>query len=455
MRIVRRIVAIMGASILLVAGPAIGALAQAPTPQVRVLELDGAVDPFVASYLEKGIRDAAGDGSAAVVIRIDTPGGLDSSMRRIVKAITTSSVPVLCWTGPAGSRAASAGTFIMYGCPFNAMAPGTTIGSAHPVGVSGAIEQEKVTNDAVAFIQGLAKLYGRDANWARSAVVDSKDLTADQAVAQKVTDRIAISLTDLLQKANGEQILVDRAHRPVTLRTAGATLQEESPSLGISLLHRLIDPNLAFLFFYLGIILIIVEVLHPGISVPGVLGTLLLIISVVSFGMLPVQLGGVVLLIASAVFYLLELKHPGIGLPAVGGTICLVLGGLLLYDSSVPVHVSRWLLVIVPTLLVAFFAVVVQTALEARHRPPMMNVDLLYGEEGVALTPLDPRGEVRVGHERWSAEAVGGPIEAGRIIRVVGRSGLKLMVVVDPNQIGGEPSVLHAREGRGEREDGS
>jgi membrane-bound serine protease (ClpP class) len=457
MRIVRRIVAIMGASILLVAGPAIGALAQAPTPQVRVLELDGAVDPFVASYLEKGIRDAAGDGSAAVVIRIDTPGGLDSSMRRIVKAITTSSVPVLCWTGPAGSRAASAGTFIMYGCPLNAMAPGTNIGAAHPVGVSGAVERSKVTNDAAAFIESLAKTYGRNAPWAREAVMNSAAIDAEQAfgMSPKVTDLMASSIPDLLQKADGMTVLVNQARVRVPLDTAGATLQEQSLGPGAGLLHTLIDPNFAFIFFYVGIILIIVELLHPGVSVPGVLGTLLLITSIVAFGILPVQLGGVALLIASAVLYLLELKHPGIGLPAIGGTICLVLGGLLLFDPSASgVHVSRWLLVIMPALLVAFLAVVVQAALEARRQPPMIDVDLLYGEEGVAITPLDPRGEVRVGHERWSAEAVGGAIAAGRHIRVVGRSGLKLMVVADPNHFAGgtTPSVLPPREARDTRE---
>jgi membrane-bound serine protease (ClpP class) len=252
---------------------------------------------------------------------------------------------------------------------------------------------------------------------------------------------------------------VSPAPNKVTLETANATLQEQSPGLGVALLHGLIDPNLAFIFFYLGIILIVIEVLHPGISVPGVLGTLLLVTSIISFGILPVQLGGVILLVASAVLYLLELKHPGIGLPAIGGTICLVLGGLLLFDPSVPdVHVSRWLLVVVPTLVVAFFAVVVQAALEARRQPPMINADMLYGEKGVALTALEPRGEVRVGHERWSAEAVGGRIASGTSIRVVGRSGLKLMVVVDTEQLGGgddQPSALPAGERRDGRGDGS
>lgn len=462
MKIVRGIAALVGVSLLLALGPALGARAQSTeTPSVRVLKLDGAVDPFIAGYLEKGIAAAQRDGNAAVVIQIDTPGGLDSSMRGIVKAITASSVPVLCWTGPSGSRAASAGTFIMLSCPLNAMAHGTNIGAAHPVGVSGTIEREKVTNDATAYIQTLANTYHRNPEWARKAVVDADSISAEAAfdLSPKVTDLLASSIPDLLRQADGKTVMVNHASEPKQLQVAGATLQEQSPGLGVALLHGLIDPNLAFIFFYLGIILIVIEVLHPGISVPGVLGTLLLVTSIVSFGILPVQLGGVILLVASAVLYLLELKHPGIGLPAIGGTICLVLGGLLLFDPSVPdVHVSRWLLVVVPTLVVAFFAVVVQAALEARRKPPMISADMLYGEKGVALTALEPRGEVRVGHERWSAEAVGGRIASGTTIRVVGRSGLKLMVVVDAEHLGGDddhPSALPAGERRDGRGDGS
>ena len=462
MRIVRAVAALVGASLLLALGPALGARAQSSSvaPSVRVLKLDGAVDPFIARYLERSIASAASDGSDAVVIQIDTPGGLDSSMRGIVKAITASPIPVLCWTGPTGSRAASAGTFIMYACPYNGMAQGTNIGSAHPVGVSGAIEQEKVTNDASAFIQALASTYGRNADWAREAVVSSANISAEDAVNKlrpPVVNVLADSIPQLLQKADGQAAKVDQARRVVRMHTAGATLERQSPGLGVALLHGLIDPNLAFAFFYLGIILLIIEVLHPGISVPGVLGTLLLITSIVAFGILPVQLGGIVLLVASAVLYLLELKHPGLGLPAIGGTICLVLGGLLLFDPSAPnVHVSRWLLVVVPTVVVAFFALVVQAALEARHKPPMIEVDQLYGEEGVALTALDPRGEVRVGRERWTAEAVGGPIVSGTSIRVIGRSGLKLMVVADPNHLGNTaPSALPAHGAHDGPEDGS
>jgi membrane-bound serine protease (ClpP class) len=444
MRITRAIGVLAGATLLLALGPALhaGAQTSAATPTVKVLTLDGAVDPFIANYLKKGIEAANREGDTAVVIRIDTPGGLDSSMRTIIKAIQNSKVPVLCWTGPSGARAASAGAFIMMACPENGMAPATEIGAAKPVGVSGQVEREKVTNDAAAFIRSLADANGYNAAWAESAVSGAKAISAQEAfdMTPKVTKHIVATLPAYVDQVDGKTVPVDGGHAKVTLETTGATLQAQSPGLGVSVLHGLIDPNLAFIFFYLGIILIIIEVLHPGISVPGVLGTLLLVASIMSFGILPVQLGGIVLLVASAVLYLLELKHPGIGLPAVGGTICLVLGGLLLFDPSVPdLRVSRWLLVVVPTLVVAFFAVVVQAALEARRQPPMIGTDHLYGEEGIALTDLAPRGEVRVGHEHWSAESVQGAISAGTVIRVVGRSGLRLTVVADPTQIGGDP----------------
>jgi membrane-bound serine protease (ClpP class) len=442
MRITRAIGVLVGATLLLALWPALRAEAQTPATgrTIKVLTLDGAVDPFIAGYLKSGIESAAREGDKAVVIRIDTPGGLGSSMDTIVNAILRSPVPVLCWTGPSGARAASAGTFVMMACSWNAMAPGTRIGAAHPVGISGSIERDKVTNDAAASIRSLADRNGYNADWAEKAVRKSETLAAEDAVAQQVTRTIAGSITDVLNAADGKPAVVGSDPKQIILDTAGATTVEQSPGLGASLLHGLIDPNLAFIFFYLGIILIIIELLHPGVSVPGILGTLLLVAAFLSFGVLPVQLGGVVLLVASAVFYLLELKHPGIGLPAVGGTISLILGGLLLFDPSVPdVRVSRWLLLVVPTLVVGFFAVVVQAALEARRQPPMIDVDQLYGEEGVAVTNLAPRGEVRLGGEHWSAESAHGSISAGTVIRVVGRNGLKLVVVADPSQIGGPP----------------
>ena len=440
MRSTRALAAIAGVALLLglgqVAGAATASAAPDPAHTVRVLKLNGAVDPFMASYLTRNIHAAAAAHEAAVLIEIDTPGGLDSSMRSITTAIVNSPVPVLCWTGPpGGARAASAGTFVMLACPWNAMASGTAIGAAHPVGVAGVIEEKKVTDDAAAYIRSLAQRWGRNVAWAENAVRLTNDkvgsLSAQDAVSQQVADFLADTPEAFLNDVNGRSASPANSHPRPVANVAGATLVSEGMGLGAGLLHGLIDPNLAFVFFYAGIILLVVELLHPGISVPGVAGTLLLVISIVSLGMLPVQLGGLILLVASAVLYLLELKHPGIGLPAIGGTICLVLGGLLLFDPSVPnARVSRWLLLVVPTILVAFFGFVAQAVLEARRLPPLQQRegDLLVGAQGMALDELDPRGQVWVGHETWTAESVAGPIPKGTPVRVVRRAGLTLLV---------------------------
>src|SRR6266516_712744 len=286
MRSTRALVAlvVVGGALLLGLGQAAGAATASAAPDpahtVRVLKLDGAVDPFMASYLTRNIHPADDAHDAAVLIEIDTPGGLDSSMRTITKAILNSPVPVLCWTGPSGgARAASAGTFIMLACPWNAMAPGTEIGAAHPVGISGAIEQAKVTNDAGSYIRSLAEKWGRDATWAETnAVHNSESLSAEQAVNHKplpVADFIADSPEAFFKDVDGKESWpATNGHTRPVVHVAGATLVTEQMNVGAGLLHALIDPNIAFLFFYAGIVLIIIEMLHPGISVPGVVGTL-------------------------------------------------------------------------------------------------------------------------------------------------------------------------------------
>jgi membrane-bound serine protease (ClpP class) len=434
---------------LLVAGP--GWAQSARGRQVLELRLTGVVDPFMASYIQSGIAQAARDRDQAVLITIDTPGGLDSSMRQITQAILTSRVPVICYTAPSGARAASAGTFVMLACPVNAMAPGTNIGAAHPVGVSGAIESQKVTNDAAAYIRSLAEQWGRNANWAEDAVRRSVSVAAPEAVRLHVVDLIAPTTPALLRAVDGRTVRLQDG-TTVRLRTAGAAVRVRRLGLGTSLLHGIIDPNLAFLFFYLGLGLIVIEILHPGISVPGVLGTLLLVTAFVSFGFLPIRIGGVVLLIASAVFFLLELKHPGIGLPTLGGVTSLILGGLLLFDPSVPnARVSPWLLAAVAVALVLFFGFVVRAVVAARRMPRTAGVEDLVGEVGVALGDLAPTGQVRARRETWSAESVGPRIPSGAPVRVVGMRGLRL--IVEPAGAEGgsaeRPEPAEAREGGG------
>jgi membrane-bound serine protease (ClpP class) len=424
-RVVR--LGVVVAAVAAMGAPALAA-AQSSTPTVVTLSATGVVDPFLANYLRDGIEGAPDRGAAAVLISIDTPGGLDSSMREINQAILGSTLPVICFTAPSGARAASAGTFIMFACPENAMAPGTNIGAAHPVGVSGAVESEKVTNDAAAYIRSLAERWGRNADWAEQAVRESVSISSQEAVNIDVADRLADSESDLLAQLDGTEVHAGNG-ATVTLHVTNATLEPESMGFGAALLHGLFDPNLAFLFFYLGLALIVIELLHPGISVPGILGTLLLILAFVSFGLLPVQLAGVVCLIASAVCFLLELKHPGLGLPLVGGVVFLVLGGLLLFNRSVPnAQVSPWLLGVVAALLVGFFGFVVTAVVKAKRLRPVTGTHTLIGETGVALSTLDPDGNVRVRWERWSALSLGGPIPNGSRIRVVEVRGVRLVV---------------------------
>jgi membrane-bound serine protease (ClpP class) len=419
-----------------------GAQATAGTTQsghaVVSMRLNGVVDPFEAAYIQDGISRAESDAAPAVLLTIDTPGGWDSSMRQITQAILNATVPVICYTAPAGARAASAGTFVMYACPVNAMAPGTNIGAAHPVGVSGVIEQTKVTNDAVAYIRSLAEATGRNADWAEQAVRNSVSISAEEAVRVHVADLLAPSAPALLDAVDGRTVTLARG-ATVTMDTAGAAVDPVSMSWGPAFLHSLIDPSLVFLFFFLGLILIVIELLHPGVSVPGVLGTLLLVTSVTSFGLLPVRLAGVVLLIASAVFFLFEFKHPGLGVPTVGGAICLVLGGLLLFNPAVPnARVSPWVIAAVAAVAVLFFAFVVKAALAARKKPVSAGAESMVGMIGVALTDLTPAGTVRVGKETWSATSASGVIPAGSAVQVDAVRGVHL--VVEP--VTGEAAVV-------------
>jgi membrane-bound serine protease (ClpP class) len=426
MSLSRRVPRLIGAVAVALSLLTIPARAQAPA--VTALRLSGVVDPFTANYVRGGIDAANAEGVASVLITIDTPGGLDSSMREIIQSILGSGVPVVCYVWPEGARAASAGTFIMMGCPVAAMAPGTNIGAAHPVGVAGAIEEQKVTNDAAAYIQTLADLRGRNADWARRAVVDSVSIPAEEALRIDVIDVIAPSEQALLDQIDGRTVQV-AGGRTVTLNTAGAVIEPRGMGLGARILHTLLTPDFAFIFFYLGLGLIIFELLHPGLSVPGILGLLSLIAAFVTFGLLPVQLIGIALLLASALFFLLELKHPGLGVPTVGGAVTLVLGGLLLFNPSVPsAQVSLWVIIPVAGLVVLFFTTVVTAAVRARHMVPPTSLQRLIGREGTVETDLAPEGVVLVASEQWSARSVAGPLRKGERVRVVNVDRLRLDV---------------------------
>ncbi|MFN2595060.1 MAG: nodulation protein NfeD [Actinomycetota bacterium] len=422
MRALRLLIAIAG--VLVLAGAPAAATS---SRQVVALNLKGVVDPFEASYISGAIVDAADSHAAAVLLTIDTPGGLDSSMRKIIQSILNSPVPVICYVSPEGARAASAGAFILLSCDVAVMAPETNVGAASPVGVSGAIEQRKVLNDSIAYIRSLAQEKDRNPDWAEKAVRDAASATADEALQLGVIDAVEPSVSDALTFSDGRTI--EKNGTSITIDTKGASIVNRNLGLGWNLLHSLLNPDLAFIFFYLGIGLIIVEVIHPGISIPGILGVLSLAAAFVSFGMLPVQLLGVILLLASAGLFLLELKHPGISVPGIGALITLVAGGLLLFDPAVPgVGVSLWIIIPVAALMSLYFSIVAPAALRARKLPAQTGVQKLIGAEGVVVNDVDPAGTVRVGGELWSAESMVGAIPRDRIVRVVGIEGLRLKV---------------------------
>ena len=449
----RRTARLILATAFLVTGLAGSARGQtSEPPSVVHLSLDGVVDPFTADYVEGGIAGAHDDGAAAVLLTIDTPGGLASSMRQIVQAVLNAEVPVICYVSPAGARAASAGAFILLACPVAAMAPGTNVGAATPVGVSGAVLTEKVTEDAVASIRAIAEERGRNADLAERFVRDATSVSAETALEEGVIDLISPSIEDLLTQVDGTTVEVGGGQR-VTLHTASAEVVDHNLSPGAGFLHALFDPNLAFIFFWVGLLLVIFEMIVPHLGVAGILGGSMLVVAFASFGMLPVRLIGILLLIGSVVAFVLELKAPGIGVAAGVGAALLIAGGLFLYDGSVPdVHVSPWVLVAMAALVTVFFTVAVRAAMRLRRQPPVTGgIERLIGADGIVVGDgLDPEGVVRVAAEEWRAIGAGGtPIPAGTRVRVTAIDGLQL--TVEPAGDDGAPPGGIAAPGLGER----
>ena len=411
--------------------------ANAGTSQPIVgLRLDGVVDPFVADYLRGAIRTANTDAAPAILLKIDTPGGLSSSMREITEAILASNVPVICYVSPAGARAASAGAFVLMSCPVAAMAPGTNVGAATPVGVSGVVLERKVTEDAVASIRSMAEIYGRNADVAESFVRDATSISAEQALDDGVIDLIEPNTDALLADVSGTTVTLGDGSSTSVPPLGGLAIDERSMAPGVAFLHGLFDPSLAFLFFWLGLILIVIELIVPGHIFSGTIGTILLLIAFVSFGFLPVRLLGIGLLAASVVFFVLEIKAPGLGAWSIAGIASLVAGGLLLYDGSGGVRVSPILLGSVAAGVALFFGVAVSRLLAIRHLPALpTGAEAIVGRDGVVVgAGLGTTGVVRVGAEEWRARTSGAPLPGGSPIRVTAFDGLVLTVEPLPEE---------------------
>ncbi|MFN8231996.1 MAG: nodulation protein NfeD [Actinomycetota bacterium] len=405
--------------------------------QIVGLRLEGVVDPFIADHLRGQIEQAQVDDAPAVLLTIDTPGGLSSSMREITQAILGSDVPVIGYVSPEGARAASAGAFVLLSCPVAAMAPGTNVGAATPVGISGVVENEKATNDAAASIYSIADTYGRNAELAETFVTEAASISAQQALDEDVVDLIAPSTEALLTDLAGTTVtLADGSTVTLPSDMARLPIDERSMSPLVGFLHQLFDPNLAFLFFWLGLALIVLELLVPGHIFSGTVGTLMLIVAVVSFGLLPVRLAGILLLIAAVVLLLIELSAPGLGVFGFAGIVCLVLGGLFLFNGAGGVHVSPALIGAVAVGAALFFGIAVAKLIQIRKLPVAQGPEMILGKRGVVVGDgFGPDGGVvRVAAEEWRARSDAGALPGGTRITVAAIDGLVLTVEPIPHE---------------------
>jgi membrane-bound serine protease (ClpP class) len=398
--------------------------------EVDVLTLEGAIQPIAAEVVQEAIERAVKAKREALVIRLDTPGGLDTSMRDIIKSILIAEVPVVVYVAPAGSRAASAGTFIAMAAHVAAMAPGTSIGAATPVQVGGQDVSKdmasKVKNDAVSYIRSLAKQRGRNPDWAEKAVVEGSSLGEEDAVRMKVVDLVARDLHELLGLIDGRSITVAGVTRE--LRTKDAVVNEVAPSWRQKLLGRIIDPNVAYILFILGFYGLLFELSSPGSILPGVVGGICLLLAFLAFQALPVNLTGLFLVVFAMVLFAVEVKVQSHGILALGGVISLLLGSLILLGGDTgAARVSFSVIATVMVATVAFFLFVVGAAVRAQRRKPETGEQGLLGEQGTALTDLGLSGQVFVHGEYWAAEA-DEPITQGTRIVVDRVEGLVLRV---------------------------
>ena len=404
----------------------------APQGAVHVLTTDSVVGPVMERYLDRGIDSAEDEEATAVVIRLDTPGGLISSMNDIVKRVLSSEVPVVVYVSPQGGQAASAGTFITMAAHVAAMAPATRIGAATPVGSGGEEIQgplgDKVTNDAAAQIRALAELRGRNAEWAESAVRDAASVNASEAEEIGVVDLVARDLDELLADIDGREVALDSGEQ-VRLETADAELAYNDMTFLERVLDLLADPNIALLLLSLGTLALFIEILNPGVIFPGVFGVIALILGFFALSVMPFNWAGVALIIFAFILFGLELFVPSGGILGVGGVVALVLGGLLLTSGNPPeFRISRWLVIGLAAAMGIIVLFVLVNIVRIRTAPVQVGIETAVGKVAVVRSALDPQGFVHFDGEMWTAESDEGKIEVGERVVVTEVHGLKLKV---------------------------
>ncbi len=400
---------------------------------VLIADLDGVISPASSSYLLRVVDVAEREQAACLVFKIDTPGGLDISMREITKRILNADVPVVVYVAPKGARAASAGVFILYASHVAAMAPGTNVGAAHPVSMGGekmdSVMTEKVTNDAVAYLKALAKERGRNEEWAEQSVRESASVDAETALELGVTDLIAGNEVELIDELDGRKVMV--GDEEIVLETAGRPVREVRMSLRERLLLLLTNPNIAYILLLLGIYGLFFELQNPGMIFPGVVGGICIILGFYSLHVLPVNYAGLALIILSAVLFVMEIYITSQGLLTIGGIVALIFGSLILFESDVPYLRVSWEVIMWAVVIVAGFVIFILTlGVRAQFRRRATGSDGMVGETGSAKTDVDTSGgTVYVHGEFWNATS-DKLIKTGQMVRVTGVKGMTLNVEV-------------------------
>jgi membrane-bound serine protease (ClpP class) len=394
--------------------------------EVFIIEMEGPINPGSAIYVSRALKEAALQEAALAIIRLDTPGGLASSMRTIVKAILNSPIPVVVYVAPKGAGAASAGVMITVAAHISAMAPGTNIGAAHPVTAGGKdIEEtmsEKVVNDMASYARGIAEDKGKNGEWVEKAIRESVSITAEEAVEKNVVDLVAKDIDDLLRLLDGREVSLPSGK--VTLKTADLKKVYYHPGFRDEILRTISDPNIAYILMMIGLAGLYFELAHPGAIFPGVIGAISLVLAFFSFQTLPVNYAGLLLIMLAIIFFIAEVKVASYGILSIGGLISLTLGSIMLFED---VGVSIKLMLPTVILVGGFFIVVAGLAFRAHRRKPMGGTEGLLGDTGLVKEKIDPEGLVFVHGEYWQATATE-KLEPGEKVEVVGVNGLVLQV---------------------------